>query len=132
MIVMTASMVRRTMGRVDSPLGVQTQGPEFRHRQSFPPEHLVRIGELDLEGETFRSYVHAVPPDSNEVERFLRFRDRLRASPGLLAKYVAVKHEAIASGVTDTDDYVVRKLDVIKEILGEDPGNARGDSVARK
>lgn len=99
-------------------LGFHAQGPEFRHRDSFPEGHLVRIGEFEYEGDVFRSYVHAVPEGSPEIARFRLFRDRLRQDGDLLAKYVAVKRKAIEDGITDTDDYVVRKIAVINEVLG--------------
>ena len=101
-------------------LGFHPQGPEFKHRDSFPDDHLVRIGELDHDGDTFRCYVHAIPENSHEVARFRTFRERLREDSALLEQYVAVKRAAIDAGVSDTDDYVVRKIAVIKEILGDE------------
>lgn len=52
--------------------------------------------------------------------RFRLFRDRLSSDAGLLAAYCEVKRRIISDGVTDTDEYAVRKRQIVHQILGAD------------
>ena len=45
----------------------------------------------------------------HETAELLDFRDRLRADPGLVAKYVAAKRAVLDAGVRDGVDYAERK-----------------------
>jgi GrpB-like predicted nucleotidyltransferase (UPF0157 family) len=80
-----------------------------RNRDPFPETRPMRIGAIDHEGETFILQVHVVPESTQQAEELLDFRDRLRADPGLVAEYVAVKRAILDAGVRDGDDYAVRK-----------------------
>src|SRR5262249_20106325 len=46
-----------------------------------------------------------------------RFRDTLRAEPDLVASYVAAKKAILASGVTDSVDYCIRKGEFVERAL---------------
>ncbi len=65
-------------------------------------------------------YVHIVSESSDEVRRFRLFRDRLSADPALVAVYCEVKRSIIEDGVIDTDEYAVRKRQIVHRILGTD------------
>ena len=47
----------------------------------------------------------------------LRFRDLLRADPGLCAQYAALKRAIVAGGVSDAVAYTEAKTDFIKAAL---------------
>ena len=103
-----------------SALGFQRQGKEFRNR--FPDSRPVYMGTYEFDATAFLVYVHVLEQNVYEAERFRIFRDRLRCAPDLLAEYVAVKKAILSEGVVDTDDYAIRKKDVIERILGDDLG----------
>lgn len=113
-------------GRLDdavallSAVGFQRQGMEFRNR--FPDARPVYMGNCRFDDSVFLVYVHVLRDDAYEAERFRIFRDRLRSDPDLLGEYVAVKKAIVANGVVNTDDYAIRKKDVIAKILGDDMG----------
>jgi GrpB-like predicted nucleotidyltransferase (UPF0157 family) len=71
----------------------------------FPQERPMRRGSLVHDGATFRVHVHVIREGAEEVGALVRFRDRLRADPRLLAAYVAEKRSILAAGITDTGDY---------------------------
>jgi GrpB-like predicted nucleotidyltransferase (UPF0157 family) len=99
-------------------LGLHPQGEDFPH--PFPPHRPMYLGAIELDGETFIVYVHVLPVDSPEAERFRVFRDRLMQREDLRKAYSRVKREIIEAGVTDSDRYRQAKTDVIAEILGPD------------
>ena len=80
-----------------------------RNRDPFPETRPMRIGAIDYEGETFLLHVHVVPERARDMAELLDFRDRLRADPALVAKYVAVKRAILDAGVRDGDDYAEKK-----------------------
>jgi GrpB-like predicted nucleotidyltransferase (UPF0157 family) len=84
-----------------------------RNRDPFPETRPMRTGAFDHEGETFLLHVHVVPESTHETAEFLDFRDRLRADPVLVAKYVAAKRAILDAGVRDGDDYAMRKGEFI-------------------
>lgn len=85
----------------------------------FPEERPMRVGTLDHAGTTFRLHVHVVAEDDPEPEKLLRFRDRLRADPALVAEYVASKRAALSSGPTDNIAYNRAKEPFINGALVE-------------
>jgi len=68
-------------------LGFQHQGG----RDPFPEDRPMRVGAIQRVGEIYRIHVHVVSSDSPEAAELLGFRDRLRASPDLIAAYIANK-----------------------------------------
>ena len=80
-----------------------------RNRDPFPETRPMRIGAIDHESETFLLHVHVVPERTHDLTELLDFRDRLRADPSLVAKYVASKRAILAAGVCDGDDYAEKK-----------------------
>lgn len=79
-------------------------------------------------GERFIIYVHVVHRTSDEVRRFRAFKERLAQDPVLLEEYCACKRRIIAEGVTDTDDYAVRKRPFFHKILGRDYALGKADA----
>ena len=74
----------------------------------------MREGAAIHDGETFLLHVHVIPAVSPEVQEMLRFRDRLRADPELVAAYVARNRQIIASGVTDSLEYCYAKAEFVR------------------
>jgi GrpB-like predicted nucleotidyltransferase (UPF0157 family) len=99
-------------------LGLRPQGEEFP--SPFPPERPMYLGTIDVDGETFTVYVHVLPTDSPEAERFRVFRNRLIERQDLRETYDRVKREIVEAGITDSDRYRQAKADVIARILGPD------------
>jgi GrpB-like predicted nucleotidyltransferase (UPF0157 family) len=62
--------------------------------------------------------LHVLRVGSPEIERMVRFRDRLRASPEDFALYLAAKRELGARMWRVTQDYADAKGPVVEEILG--------------
>ena len=84
-----------------------------RNRDPFPETRPMRTGAINHEGEIFLLHVHVVPESGHETAELLDFRDRLRADPGLVARYVAVKRAILAAGVRDGLDYAEKKGEFI-------------------
>ncbi len=78
-------------------------------RDPFPEDRPMRKGSVVYDGTTFLLHVHVIAASSPEAAELRRFRDWLRAYPDLVASYVAAKRAIIASGVTDSVDYCIRK-----------------------
>lgn len=89
----------------------------FLAREPFPPERPVYIGTIDLDGDTFRTHAHLIPPGSPEIETQRRFRDRLSSNPDLIAEYVALKRAVLASGTKDSAEYNEGKNAFIKDVI---------------
>jgi len=86
-------------------------------RAPFPEDRPMRVGAIEHNGASYRIHVHVVSCDSPEASELIGFRDRLRASPTLLAEYVATKRSILADGITDSLEYSIAKGDFIaKEI----------------
>ena len=95
-------------------LGFQPQpGPD-----PFPEDRPLRVGAWDYRGETFLLHVHVIPADSPEGDEMRFFRTCLRGDPELARAYVACKRRILESGVTDRSEYLRRKGEFIKEVLG--------------
>ena len=61
--------------------------------------------------------VHVWASDSEEVERYIAFRERLRSSPSDRAWYAAVKRELAARRWPSVDHYAEAKTAVVDRIL---------------
>jgi GrpB-like predicted nucleotidyltransferase (UPF0157 family) len=68
--------------------------------------------------------LHVFGPDSPEIERLLRFRDRLRSHPVDRRHYAAAKRELAARHWRHMQDYADAKTEVIEAILRR-AGSAR-------
>lgn len=64
-------------------------------------------------------HLHLVSAASPLPDRYLLFRDYLRAHPDAAARYESVKRELAARYPTDRDRYVVEKPTVVVELLAE-------------
>ncbi len=64
-------------------------------------------------------HLHLVSASSPLPDRYLLFRDYLRAHPAAAARYEAVKRELAARYPTDRDRYVEEKPVVVVELLTE-------------
>jgi GrpB-like predicted nucleotidyltransferase (UPF0157 family) len=101
-------------------LGFQRQ----QGRDPFPEERPLRVGAYDFDGDTFRLHVHVIADDSPEAFELLSFRDRLRADPALVEKYVANKRTILEKGVPDNIEYNAGKQAFIRGVL---TGPVEGD-----
>jgi GrpB-like predicted nucleotidyltransferase (UPF0157 family)/8-oxo-dGTP pyrophosphatase MutT (NUDIX family) len=64
------------------------------------------------------AHVHAVAHDDPQFGRYLAVRDRLRADPGAVAEYSALKQELARRYPTDRKAYTAGKTDFITRLLG--------------
>jgi GrpB-like predicted nucleotidyltransferase (UPF0157 family) len=85
--------------------------------------YALRIREPDwyehrvLRGPDTRINLHVHRPDSPEIDRHLRFRDRLRADDADRALYERTKRELAARTWAFTQQYADAKSDVVEAIL---------------
>jgi GrpB-like predicted nucleotidyltransferase (UPF0157 family)/SAM-dependent methyltransferase/ADP-ribose pyrophosphatase YjhB (NUDIX family) len=86
-------------------------------RDPFPEDRPMRTGSVVYDGTTFLIHIHVIAASAPEAEELRRFRDRLRADPDLVASYVAAKKAILASGVTDSVDYCIRKGEFVQGAL---------------
>lgn len=91
----------------------------FEHRAAaFAPErrHLffrkVRTDGLSV-------HLHVLPPDSPEPAEYLLFRDFLRATPAVAARYGHDKLDLAHRFANDRASYVVRKEPIVEALLTE-------------
>lgn len=89
-------------------------------RDPFPEDRPMRTGSVVYDGETFLLHVHVIAASSAEARELRRFRDRLRADSALVAAYISAKKATLASGVTDSVEYCLRKGEFIMSALGKD------------
>jgi GrpB-like predicted nucleotidyltransferase (UPF0157 family) len=61
--------------------------------------------------------LHVYPPGGQEIERYLLFRDRLRASPEDRARYQRAKRELAERDWTYVQQYADAKSEVVEEII---------------
>ena len=61
--------------------------------------------------------LHVYPPGCQEIERYLLFRDRLRASPEDRARYQRTKRELAERDWTYMQQYADAKSEVVEEII---------------
>jgi len=86
--------------------------------------YVLRIREPDwFEHRLFRGpdtpvNLHVFSPGAAEVERMLRFRDRLRGDDGARDRYASAKRELAQRTWRHVQDYADAKTAVVEEILG--------------
>ena len=94
-------------------LGFQPQSGGRRHPDTRP----MREGSVTFDGSVFRLHVHLIPESSAEVGRLRTFRDRLAASPELVALYVDQKRRLIDAQISDRATYTQGKVAFIQSVL---------------
>jgi GrpB-like predicted nucleotidyltransferase (UPF0157 family) len=70
-----------------------------------------------LKGPDTNVNLHVHPPDSPEVERYLLFRERLRAFPEDRARYQRVKRQLADRDWTYVQEYADAKSEVVEDII---------------
>ena len=95
-------------------------------RDPFPEDRPMRTGSVVVDGTTFMLHVHVIAASAPEAQVLRRFRDRLRADPGLVASYVAAKRAILADGITDSVDYSIRKSEFVERALRESSAEKSG------
>ncbi len=90
---------------------LEAAGYRLRVREPDWHEHR-RFNRTDME-----LNLHVFGPGSAEVERLVRFRDRLRGHPQDRERYAAAKRELAARHWRHTQDYADAKSEVIEAIL---------------
>ena len=91
---------------------LQAAGYALRVREPDWYEHrMLRGGEKDVN-------LHVFSAGCPEIDRMLRFRDRLRSNAADRERYAAVKRELASRQWRDVQDYADAKTDVISEIVG--------------
>jgi GrpB-like predicted nucleotidyltransferase (UPF0157 family) len=86
-------------------------GYELRVREPEFDEHrMVRTPERDI-------HVHIFPPQSNEIDRYLVFRNQLRLNPADRTRYEQVKRMLSEREWEDTNDYAEAKSEVVEAII---------------
>lgn len=86
-------------------------GYELRVREPDFEEHrMFRTPERDV-------HVHIFPPNSGEIDRYLLFRDFLRANPKARGEYATLKRELSAADWNDMNEYADAKTKFIEEII---------------
>jgi ubiquinone/menaquinone biosynthesis C-methylase UbiE/GrpB-like predicted nucleotidyltransferase (UPF0157 family) len=109
-------------------LGFQRQ----TSRDPFPEDRPMRTGSVVHDGTTFLLHIHVIAASSPEAQVLRRFRDRLRADPELVGSYVAAKRAILASGVTDSVDFCIRKGEFVQQALQHDVLSAGNIHSAEK
>ncbi len=91
---------------------LEAAGYALRVREPDWFEHrMLRGGSADV-------HLHVFSAGCPEVDRMLRFRDRLRSNAADRERYAAVKRELAARQWRDMQDYADAKTGVISEIVG--------------
>ena len=90
---------------------MESDGHVLRVREPELEEHrMFRTPELDV-------HVHVLSDGSPEIERYLRFRDALRAAPHLRERYQTRKLTLAAQDWPDMDAYAQAKSEVVEAIV---------------
>lgn len=76
----------------------------------FEEHRMFRTPERDV-------HVHVLSEGSPEIERYLRFRDALRATPFLRARYQELKRSLAAQGPQDMNVYARAKSEFVEAIV---------------
>jgi GrpB-like predicted nucleotidyltransferase (UPF0157 family) len=92
---------------------IEVAGYELRVRE--PAHRMFRTPERDV-------HVHLWAAHDPEVDRLLRFRDRLRASPRDRAAYTELKRELARQSWPDMNAYAEAKGPLIESILARAEG----------
>lgn len=83
---------------------LRVREPDFEEHRMF------RTPERDV-------HVHVLSEGSPEIERYLRFRDALRATPFLRARYQELKRSLAAQGPQDMNGYARAKSEFVDAII---------------
>lgn len=95
--------------------GLEAAGYALRLREPEWYEH--RLFRRTVEGAGLTVNLHVFSPGCDEVDRMLRFRDRLRADATDRELYERTKRELAARPWTSVQDYADAKSDVVRAIL---------------
>jgi GrpB-like predicted nucleotidyltransferase (UPF0157 family) len=102
---------------------LQNAGYELRVREvDFDEHRMLRTPGRDV-------HVHVFPPWSEEIERYLTFRDHLRACAPARAAYESRKRELTGREWPTMDHYAEAKGAVIEALIAEAEGIAPGGSA---
>lgn len=86
-------------------------GYELRVREPDFEEHrMFRTPERDV-------HMHFYPAGSGEIDRYLAFRDFLRADPDCRERYEALKRKLSAADWADMNEYANAKTDFIEGVI---------------
>ena len=90
---------------------LQACGYQLRVRKpEFEQHRMLRTAERDV-------HLHVFSEGASEIERYLRFRDRLRSSPRDRQRYQDLKQRLAAQDWADMNAYADAKADLIESIL---------------
>lgn len=95
---------------------LESAGYELRVRE--PGHRMFRTPARDV-------HVHVWPESDPEIERHLRFRDRLRADSADRAAYARLKRELATREWEDMNEYAQAKGELIDEIIARAGGPTR-------
>ena len=84
---------------------------------AFPPSRPMLQGAIHHRGKLYRLHLHVVPTSSGEVAAMRGFRDALRADQALRDRYVALKRDIVARGLTEPRAFTHAKRDFITATL---------------
>lgn len=88
-------------------------GYELRVREPLFDQHrMLRTPERDV-------HVHIFPPESNEIARYLTFRNQLRSSAADRQWYERTKRELARQEWEDMNDYAKAKTEVVESIIAK-------------
>lgn len=90
---------------------LEAAGYELRVREpGFWQHRMLRTPARDV-------HVHVFPPDTPEIDRYLLFRDRLRAEAGERELYEATKRDLAARDWPTVQHYAEAKTEVVEAII---------------
>ena len=90
---------------------MERAGYGLRVREPAFEEHrMLRTAERDV-------HVHVLSAGSPEIGRYIRFRDALRATPFLRARYQALKQALAAQDMADMNAYAEAKSEMVEAII---------------
>lgn len=112
MLLIPAGHLKDVCAVIDG-MGFQHQSGGKRH----PDDRPMREGSFTFDGSVFRLHVHLIPESSAEVDRLRKFRDRLIATPELVALYVEQKRRLMDAQISDRATYTLGKSAFIASVL---------------
>jgi GrpB-like predicted nucleotidyltransferase (UPF0157 family) len=103
---------------------LEAAGYELRVREpGFWQHHMLRTPARDV-------HVHVFPLDSPEIERYLLFRDRLRAVPAERELYEAAKRRLAAQDWPTVQHYAEAKTEVVEAVIARARASRAGDPAS--
>lgn len=114
MVMYPAQRLEPTRSAIDG-LGFQPQ----KTGHIFPDERPMRVGAIEYDGKRYRLHAHVIAMNSPEVQSLRRFRDLLRADPGLRDAYQEKKRAILKSGVREPRAYTQAKGEFITAVMGD-------------